>query len=159
MAETLTIPIDQLQLGLYVHLDLKWFEHPFAFSHFKIKSQDQLDALHALGLSHIRYDPAQSDVAPAAVPAPPPVEKPAAPPAESPMLAAKRAMMERIRKQRQDAARIEQAFAKSGETIRAIERNLFSRPEETMRLAGQLVDQITDSFLAMPELAIHVMGE
>jgi putative nucleotidyltransferase with HDIG domain len=158
MAETLTIPIDQLQLGLYVHLDLKWFEHPFAFNQFKIKNADQLEALLGLGLSHIRYDPALSDVAPAPAPVQAPARKPAAA-AESPMLAAKRAMMERIRKQRQDAARIEQAFTKSTETIRGIERNLFSRPEETMRLAGQLVDQITDSFLSMPELAIHVMGD
>jgi putative nucleotidyltransferase with HDIG domain len=158
MAETLTIPIDQLQVGLYVHLDLKWFEHPFAFNQFKIKNADQLEALQGLGLSHIRYSPALSDVAPAAAPVRAPVEKPAAP-ADSPMLAAKRAMMERIRKQRQDAARIEQAFAKSTEAIRGIERNLFSQPEESMRLAGQLVDQITDSFLTMPELAIHVMGD
>ncbi|MDP3637636.1 MAG: DUF3391 domain-containing protein, partial [Azonexus sp.] len=32
--------MDQLRIGLYVDLELSWFQHPFAFSHFKIKSED-----------------------------------------------------------------------------------------------------------------------
>ena len=55
MADEHYVSMDQLQLGLYVHLDLKWFEHPFAFSHFKIKSDDQIKTLRTLGLKQIRY--------------------------------------------------------------------------------------------------------
>jgi len=36
--ESLTIPVAALQVGHYIYLDLKWFEHPFSFNHFKIKS-------------------------------------------------------------------------------------------------------------------------
>ena len=67
MADTLTIPVDQVQIGLYIHLDLKWFQHPFAFSHFKVKTEDQLRILHGLGLATVRVDPALSDI-----PVPPP---------------------------------------------------------------------------------------
>jgi len=164
MADTLTIPIDQVQIGLYIHLDLKWFQHPFAFSHFKVKTEDQLRTLRGLGIDTVRVDPALSDVpVPSAAP-----EQPAPPPqpamsaearAESPVMVAKREMMERIREQRENAARIEQAFVNTARAIRDIDRNLFSQPAETVRVAGKLIGQITDSILSAPELAINLMGD
>jgi putative nucleotidyltransferase with HDIG domain len=165
MADTLVIPIDQVQIGLYIYLDLKWFQHPFAFSHFKVKTEDQLRTLRGLGIDTVRVDPALSDIpVPAPAPAQPAVAEPAqAAPAldrsESPMLAAKRAMMERLREQRANAARVEQAFVDTARAIRDIDRNLFSQPAETMRVAGKLIGQITDSILAAPELAINLMGD
>jgi putative nucleotidyltransferase with HDIG domain len=165
MADTVVIPIDQVQIGLYIHLDLKWFQHPFAFSHFKVKTEDQLRTLHGLGIATVRVDPALSDVP---VPTPAPAQPAAAPaqpaapalaPHESPMLAAKRAMMERLREQRESAARVEQAFVDTARAIRDIDRNLFSQPAETMRVAGKLIGKITDSILAAPELAINLMGD
>jgi putative nucleotidyltransferase with HDIG domain len=166
MADTVTIPIDQVQIGLYVHLDLKWFQHPFAFSHFKVKTEDQLRILRGLGLTTVRVDPALSDgpvPSPTAAPAQPvpAVPVPVAPEssAESPVMAAKREMMERIREQRENAARIEQAFVNTARAIRDIDRNLFSQPAETVRVAGKLIGQITDSILSAPELAINLMGD
>lgn len=164
MADTLTIPIDQVQIGLYIHLDLKWFQHPFAFSHFKVKTEDQLRTLRGLGIDTVRVDPALSDVpVPSAAPeqAPPPPQPAASAEAraESPVMAAKREMMERIREQRENAARVEQAFVNTARAIRDIDRNLFSQPAETVRVAGKLIGQITDSILSAPELAINLMGD
>ncbi|NIA54530.1 DUF3391 domain-containing protein [Massilia sp. TW-1] len=164
MADTLTIPIDQVQIGLYIHLDLKWFQHPFAFSHFKVKTEDQLRTLRGLGIDTVRVDPALSDVpVPSAAPdQPPPPPAPAMSAearAESPVMAAKRQMMERIREQRENAARIEQAFVDTARAIRDIDRNLFSQPAETVRVAGKLIGQITESILSAPELAINLMGD
>lgn len=161
-SDTVPITMDQLQVGLYVNLDLKWFEHPFAFSHFKIKNEEQIKTLRSLGLKTVRYNPALSDTSP-----PPPASTPApAQPAPrevqssvSPVLEAKRAMMERIKAQREAAARIENAFIDTAKAVRDIEKNVFSQPEETIRQAAQLVSQITDSILCAPELAIHVMGD
>jgi hypothetical protein len=80
MADTLVIPIDQVQIGLYIYLDLKWFQHPFAFSHFKVKTDDQLRILHGLGIDTVRVDPALSDVpVPVAAPAQPAAVDPATP--------------------------------------------------------------------------------
>jgi hypothetical protein len=64
MLDNFEISIDQLEVGLYIHLDLKWFEHPFAFSHFKIKNEEQIRTIQGLGLTKVRYDPALSDVVP-----------------------------------------------------------------------------------------------
>lgn len=160
MPDSPRVSIDQLRIGLYVFLDLSWFQHPFAFSHFKIKSEDQIKTIRGLGLKSVRYDPELSDR-----------ESPAAPQAsDSPSskevspfilqaLEAKRAMMERIRIQREAAARIESAFVNTAKTVREVEKNLFAQPAETVHQATQLVKQIADSILCAPELAIHVMGD
>ncbi|MDP3132406.1 MAG: DUF3391 domain-containing protein, partial [Burkholderiaceae bacterium] len=50
-----------LRVGLYVHLDVSWMNHPFAFSHFKITTQEQIVTLRHLGLTRIRYSPERSD--------------------------------------------------------------------------------------------------
>ena len=53
MAETsefVTIDPEQLQVGLYVTLDMKWIEHQFLTSSFKIKNEKQLADLRKLGL-------------------------------------------------------------------------------------------------------------
>ena len=163
MADEHYVSMDQLQLGLYVYLDLKWFEHPFAFSHFKIKSDDQIKTLRTLGLKQIRYSPELSDAAP------PPrkaasVEATATPtaiaqPELSPVMLAKRAMMEQMKLRRQAAERIEKAFANTAHVIRDIEKNIYSRPAETVQQATKLIKDIADSILSAPELAIHVMGD
>jgi hypothetical protein len=66
MPDQFTISVDQLRIGLYVYIDVKWFEHPFAFNNFKIKSEDQITTIRGLGLQSVRYDPERSDVRPPA---------------------------------------------------------------------------------------------
>lgn len=158
------LSIDQLQVGMYVYLDLKWFEHPFAFSHFKIKSTDQIETLRKLGLQGVRFSSDLSDVQPAppqhaatsAVPAQPVAS---VAPELSPAMDAKRAMMAQMQLRRKDAARIENAFVSTANTIRDIEKHIYSHPRETVKQASQLVKDIADSILSAPELAIHVMGD
>lgn len=160
------VPIDQLRVGLYVHLDLKWFEHPFAFSHFKIKSEDQIRIIRGLGVKTVCIDPALSDaVAPpqaALAPATGPVPAPTPPSQDqepSPVMLAKRAMMAQMQLRRETAELVEKAFVKTAQTIRDVEKNLFSRPAETVQQVTQLITQIVDSILSAPELAIQVMGD
>ena len=153
------ITVDQLQVGMYVDLELGWLKHPFPFSRFKISSTEQIATIRSLGLKTVRYDPALSDIAP-----PPQTALPTDPPAEArpditSTLAAKNVMTEQIKAQRETAARIENAFINSAQTIRDIEKNLLARPTEAVRQATELVTQIAESILCAPELAIHVMGD
>lgn len=165
MADTNTVTMEQLRVGLYVMLDLSWFQHPFAFSQFKIKSEDQIREIRSLGLKTVRYNPALSDMTPADTPAatagPAAAAGPEGPPDEEllPALAAKRALVERIRAQREAALRVETAFVHAAKAIRDIEKNLYSNPKESVQQAGGLVNQIVDSILCSPDLAIHVMGD
>ena len=180
MPENPTVSPDQLRIGLYVHLDLPWFKHPFAFNQFKIKNQEQIDTIRGLGLSLIRVnpelsDPPQADAPPSAATdelgAPLPGKTPSSddkpdpkPSGEvSPFIAraveAKRAMIKQIQIQREAATRIENAFVNTAKTVRDVEKNLFTQPAETLQQASRLITQIADSILCAPELAIHVMGD
>lgn len=163
MADSNLISIAQLRVGLYIHLDLKWFEHPFAFSHFKIKSENQIKVLRGLGLKAVRYSPELSDgpvfpVEPSSpqafVPAPAVIES-----EPSPVMMAKLDMMAQMKVRRESAERIEKAFVNTAHTIRDIEKNLYSHPAETLQQATKLVREIADSILTAPELAIQVMGD
>ena len=160
-AEQSFIDVDQLRIGLYIHLDLKWFEHPFAFNNFRIKDDEQIEIIRSLGLARVRFDPARSDSRPLPSDQQPAVPRVAAPPLahEHPALAAKRALIEKIKQQREASARIEHAFVDTARTIHNVEKNLLTHPEETLVQAQQLVGQITDSILSAPELAIHVMND
>ncbi|WP_296446213.1 HD-GYP domain-containing protein [Rhodoferax sp. UBA5149] len=167
MPDNHTLSMDQLRVGLYVHLDLKWFEHPFAFGDFKIKSEEQIRIIRSLGLKTVRFSPDLSEGTP-----PPPVAASSAPgatavapptvspePELTPVMLAKRAMMAQMQLRRKDAERIEKAFVNTASAIRDIEKNMFSKPLETVQQATKLIAQITDSILSAPELAIHVMGD
>lgn len=165
MADDHYLTMDQLRVGLYVRLDLKWFEHPFAFSHFQIKSEDQIKTIRGLGLDKVRYSPELSEgtpppKAPSGSVAPPPTLPAAdATPELSSIMRAKQALMLQMRERRLAAERIEKAFANTAGIIRDIEKNIYSKPVETVQQATQLVTQIADSILSAPELAIHVMGD
>lgn len=167
MPENHYISPDQLQIGLHVHIDLKWFEHPFAFSHFKIKSEEQIRIIRSLGLKTVRFSPELSEGSP-----PPQVAAPSTPEPSaaavlaanteselSPVMLAKRAMMAQMQLRRKEAERIEKAFINTANTIRDFEKNLYSRPVETVQQVTKLIGQIAESMLSAPELVIHVMGD
>ena len=163
-----TIDVNDLQVGLYIYLDLRWFDHPFALSHFKIKNEEQIRTIQGLGLQRVRYNPDLSDYA--AVrryengPDQPREEKsneqkPPQTHAISEALAAKRAMIERVRAQREAAARVENAFIVTASSIREVEKNILTHPKETLESANRLITQIASAIIEAPELVIHVMGD
>lgn len=167
MSDTPWIDTQQLRVGLYVYLDLGWMDHPFAFSHFKITSAEQIDIIAGLRLQKVRYNPELSDEAVALAvvsrpqaPSPAPVaEVEHVPPAASPVMLAKQAMLAKIRQRREVAERIEKAFVATARSIRDIERNLYSQPAETLATATGLVADIADRMLTAPEMVIQVIGE
>jgi len=164
VSQTPAITPEQLQVGMYVHLDMKWFDHPFAFSHFKISNQEQIKTIRSLGLKALRYSPELSnpDIQLSAIVAALPAEAAEAvvvPAEPSAAMLAKRAMMAQMQQRREDAERIEKAFVNTAQTVRDIEKNLYSHPAETLQAANKLVQSIADSILSAPELAIQVMGD
>ena len=163
MPEPETITLDQLCVGLYISLDMRWMDHPFTFGHFRIKSEAQIQTLHGLGKSHFRYSPELSQgVLP--LPVAGALDRggnDAAPADSGPSSAviAKRAMREKVLALQASAQKVEKAFVDSAHAIRDIEKSLYSNPKEAVRQSAQLVTRIADSILKSPELAIHVMGD
>jgi putative nucleotidyltransferase with HDIG domain len=162
--DALFIAPDQLCIGLYVHLDLPWMDHPFSFSSFKIKSEDQIKTLRSLKLKRIRYDPERSDAPPyphqpVAQEAAPPVEAPPPQPVDDPVLAAKRQRVEMLQQHRQECSQVEKAYLKAAGVMRNINKNLLSNPKETLAEVNELVAQMVTAFLDKADVTLQVLGE
>ncbi len=159
------VTLDQLRPGLYVHLDLPWFRHPFTFSSFKIANQGQIKELRGLGLARIRIDPEQSDEAALSAmqaPAEPPmeVENPTEQAPEVPDIAPEiSARMAKIAERRARVSEVERSFMKAANVMRNINQNLFARPKECLEEVGGLVGEMVAAFLQAPESTLHVMSE
>ena len=154
---------EQLCMGLYVHLDLSWTQHPFTFSSFKIKTLDQIATIQSLGLSQVRYSPEKSDAQPLPPPKPgdaPPPPSLATPPRETdPAFQAKRDRMKRLEEQRAKAAACEKELLSAARTIKSINQNVFSKPDEVRDAAKALVDGIAASMLVDADVSIQLMAD
>lgn len=153
---------DKLRIGLYVFIDLPWFRHPFTLNNFKIKTEEQIRELRALKQFRFRYDPDRSD--PDALPDTPAPEPPMAEAVEvetesDPALAERQARIQQAREFRERVDHVEKAFVKAAAVMRNINRNLTSRPKETLEEVEGMVGQMVTAFLEHPEVALHVMSE
>jgi len=66
---TPSVNIDDLKVGMFVHLDLGWWAHPFALSSFLITSPEQIATIRGLGLKRLRWSPEKSQLDDLAAPA------------------------------------------------------------------------------------------
>jgi putative nucleotidyltransferase with HDIG domain len=150
----------QLRVGLFVHLDLTWVHHPFPFSSFKIKNDEQIATIRALGLTRIRYSPAKSDDEPL------PLDEASAPAVAPPMspedelaYQAKRERLERLAAQRAKVSACEREFLSTTRTLKSINQNLFSRPGDVREQASALVSAMVDSMMVDADIAIQLMAD
>ena len=149
---------DQLRVGLYIHLDLNWTAHPFTFSNFKIKDEEQIRKIRELNLKQLRYDPLRSDgepILPATIQANWTHEEaksssptPQTPPQRS----------NRLKQLNDVILDCEQEFSKNAITAREVVRNLSSQPQSSREEAAKLVNQMADSVLTERDVAIHAIS-
>lgn len=62
------IDTTDIQIGMFIELELGWMAHPFPSSSFKVSSQKQIDIIAGLGLARVRYVPGKSDAVGAPTP-------------------------------------------------------------------------------------------
>lgn len=155
---------EQLRVGLFIHLDLSWMDHPFTFSSFKIKSEDQIETIQRLGLNKIRYSPAKSDQPPLPLPPeladePTPASTAKIANADQLALDAKRERMALLKTQRAAIERCEKDFLITAHAVRGLDRAIFSRPQETAIAGDRLVNKMVDSLMTDKDIAIHLMND
>jgi len=56
------VPIEELQVGMYVILDLSWHEHPFLKNEFLIGARHEIEKIQGLGLPKVKIDTSKSDL-------------------------------------------------------------------------------------------------
>ncbi|HJU71487.1 MAG TPA: HD-GYP domain-containing protein [Paucimonas sp.] len=158
------IAVDQLRVGTFIILDIKWLDHNFSRNSFKLKNAEQIAEIRQLGLKQIRIDPARSDNPP------PPLQRtdqlPAAtevttPLSEEEIQAAKikRERIERINQLRASVVECEKKFLKTANALKNINANVFSRPQDAHRLANELIGKMLDSLMTDRDIAIHLMND
>ncbi|WAG78646.1 HD-GYP domain-containing protein [Metapseudomonas furukawaii] len=144
---------EQLCIGLYIQLELGWWEHDFAFSNFRIKDEGQIRALRSLGLKRLRYDPSRSDCEPLPLDVP---DSPAPlPPQEDPEARARESRAQKLRKLRQRVAEVDRRFVQASQRVKALNQTLRSRPEEAIQQAGAIVVDLVDTLLGEPGVVLH----
>ncbi|GHU19542.1 HD family phosphohydrolase [Betaproteobacteria bacterium] len=158
------ISSDQLRIGLYVHVDLPWFKHPFTLNSFRIDSEEQIDELRALGASRFRYNPQDSGMAEAPVigtsPAPSKTSSQApsrAEPAEA--LSGKQERIHLLKEHLKRYKQVNKAFLESSSILRNLGRNLLTDSAGTMQEIGACVEQMAQAFLEHPEVTLHLISE
>ncbi|MDP3816303.1 HD-GYP domain-containing protein [Pseudomonas sp.] len=145
---------DQLCVGLYIQLELAWWEHNFAFSNFKIKDEAQIKALRALGLQRLRYDPARSDCVPR-TPQPAPIEAPAEAPPPSAEEQARQLRAAKLSVLRKRLAEVDRKFIQASKQVKALNQTLRNRPEDAIKQAGAVVGALVEAMLGEDGAALH----
>ncbi len=148
--ESVTIQTQQLQLGMYVYIDLGWMDHPFPLNRFKIKSEDQIRTIRALGIQTIRYSPANSEVPP--LPMEPVVSdttpvQPVISPEVAAMLLEKQERKVRLEEHRAKVRECEKVIANAAKLMRNLNADIFSKPADCIASAHQLMDSFIDILL------------
>ena len=143
--EPVRIDVKQLQPGLYVSLGLRWMDHPFLFSSFRISRPEQVEKLRALGLRNIVYHPARSTVRP--LPLPP---EPEAQP--------RRSETERVPASVAAKPQTRRASARAGaepQVAPEVEayREVINRCEKDYRAAASTIRDLMQQALVSPEQA------
>lgn len=147
-------------IGMHIHLDLPWTEHPFSFASFKIKSAEQIGTIQALGMTRIRYSAAKSDNQPLPVSLDPvPAATSSNPHDDESIHQAKLARIERLVAQQERIASCEREFAGTTRTVKSITQNLFAKPEQARQQAETLVQAMADSMLTESDIAINLMKD
>lgn len=154
------IAIETLTIGHYVHLDLAWLDHPFAFGHFKVSSEEQLRTIRGLGLTKVRVDLAKSEVVSSPLDsALAPVEINDADAAPSVEMLKKRERIVQNQVLRSRIAACEKKFVESAKVCKEIGRTIFSSPAESIARAKGVVEQLADSLLSDSDAIIHLLGD
>jgi putative nucleotidyltransferase with HDIG domain len=159
---TAKVPVEDLRVGMFIHLDLGWMSHPFPLSSFKISSQEQIDTVRSLGLSHVRWDAARSDtvhttpelVAATPIDMPAPAAVSAEP--ETPGQRQAKALAAQETTQRL----CEKQFGEACRALKQINDQALTAPQAARDSSHQLTRALLDKMLiADAELCLRVLGD
>jgi putative nucleotidyltransferase with HDIG domain len=148
------IDIDELQIGMFIHLDLGWMRHPFPLSNFRISSEEQLQILRKLGLKQVRWSPAQSllksnEAAPVQT--------------EAPVLSAEQriaeARREALRLQRAALAQCEAQYAEATRALAELQSELVREPAKAAEHAKLLCQSLLDKMLVKEDVNLRLLTE
>ncbi len=153
--------VSQLQVGIYVHLDLGWMDHPFTLSNFKVKDEEQISLIKKTGLTRLRYDPKRSDCQPLPIK----VDKPATAEIvekETPAIQAPTNSIDntkqRLKELHQAINACERKFIDTSNIARQVTRNILSDSKASIEQASLIINDMVDTALMEGDVAVHALN-
>lgn len=157
------INVSQLRVGLYIHLDVSWMDHPFTLSNFKITHPAQIDSIKKIGLKKLRYDPKRSDCEPlhdeeyihqslgtesqSSVELTPP-----------PTMPKQQAISARLVHLHHAIDEAEMKFIAAGNVIRESTKSILVDPKTSIAQSAAIVNTIMETTLTEGDVAIHALN-
>jgi HD-GYP domain-containing protein (c-di-GMP phosphodiesterase class II) len=154
-----TIATADLQVGMFVHLDLGWMSHPFALSSFRIADAGQIETIRSLGLARVRWSPEQSDAPSTIAGARPAAGVPDVEPATLPRtLPPRPAVPSAAAAQRAAAALVERQHAEAARDWRGASDLARQDPRAAGVRLTTLSQALVDKMLHARELSIRAVA-
>ena len=179
------IDVDALCVGMFVHLGLSWMSHPFPLGSFKISNADQIATIRSLGLTRLRWNPAQSDVVPTSTgrwapraedgvaadgaggaaagdaggPTPTLESIDPTEPAVAPEVAARQAHKRAVAAQRDALALCERQFAEASHDFKRLSELVVSKPQDARAQAETLSKALVDKMLGEQDLCVRLLTD
>jgi HD-GYP domain-containing protein (c-di-GMP phosphodiesterase class II) len=157
------IDVDELRVGMFIHLDLSWMQHPFPVGSFRITHEQQIEKIRGLGLKQLRWSPEKSELAPPAfsmagadddaAPAAAAIELPPQTAAQ----AAERERREQLSAQRASAELCQNQFDEAGQAWRAAFDNVLARPEQARQDTEDLTHALLQKMLVDGDMCIRLL--
>ncbi len=163
------ITVDQLQPGIYILLPNKWFDHPFFFNKFKIRTQAQIKKLKEYGIKSVRFDPDKSDCEPLSLATK--VVQQEAPLTEEERVAQEEAAreaqlekerqerIERLKKRREDMNSCEKHYQEEVKKVKNVMKSIYSEPAQAIQDAVEIIDKTVDDLLDNSEVVVNVIND
>lgn len=155
-----SLSVHQLQPGLYIELPLRWNEHPFVMSKFRIKDAQQLLLIRSLGLQEVWYYPEKSRVEPL----PPETQATIDPDASNTKQVLqqqwdeKKAQAERLSHRRLEIQKVEKQYGEVVSEVKDLMGKMASSPVQAMNEATKVVGSIVATLSADKEVLVHLMN-
>jgi len=155
------IDVDELRVGMFIHLDLSWMQHPFPVGSFRITHEQQIEKIRGLGLRQLRWSPEKSELAAPPAAAADDGAAPAAAPIEllpeTAEEAAERERREQLDAQRASARMCQNQFDEAGQAWRAAFDSVVARPEQARQDTEGLTRALLDKMLVDGDMCIRLL--
>lgn len=155
------IDVSQLQVGIYVHLDLGWMDHPFTLSNFKVKDEEQISIIKKTGLKILRYDPKRSDCQPLPMKTDAPsssVEPTTSPSAVKVASNVENTQNLRLKELHHAINECEKKFINTSNIAKQAIRSILTDPTASIEQASLIVNDMVDTALMEGDVAVHALN-
>ncbi len=153
-----TIAVEDLRVGMHIHLDGGWLSHPFPLSSFRIVSNEQIATIRGLGLAQVRWSPEKSDTEATGAPVLRAVAGGADAAAQAAAESAAKQRRALLEAQREAQQRIERQYGEAAQVWREAHDTVSARPQEAGRTTEALARAMLEKMLGEQDIGIRLVS-